>query len=312
MQQTTKVVTVTLNPAIDHSVVVDELKPGEVHRVRESRRQAGGKGVNVSTMLALGGHGSMVSGFLGSENAEIFEAHFLQHKLADAFVRVAGETRVGIKILDHQAGTTDLNFPGVGIHVDDLAQLRGCLLKLAAPGVWFVFGGSLPLGLSVDVYTRLLSDLRVTGAKLAVDTSGPALAAAIQLGVDLIKPNEHELADALGLADARPQTVMAAVDSLAIDTVILSMGSEGALFVSGSKKVLAQTPVLEVVSTVGAGDSLLAGYLAGVLQGFSLEDRARSATAYAWSRLVSVEPSIPDSGELQMRMNAVKLQPQTD
>lgn len=152
----------------------------------------------------------------------------------------------------------------------------------------------------------------MTGAKLAVDTSGPALAAAIQLGVDLIKPNEHELADALGLADARPQTVMAAVDSLAIDTVILSMGSEGALFVSGSKKVLAQTPVLEVVSTVGAGDSLLAGYLAGVLQGFSLEDRARSATAYAWSRLVSVEPSIPDSGELQMRMNAVKLQPQTD
>lgn len=312
MQQAAKVVTVTLNPAIDQSVVVDELKPGEVHRVRASRRQAGGKGVNVATMLSLGGHASTVSGFLGAENTAIFETHFNRHDLEDAFVRVPGETRVGIKILDDKAGTTDLNFPGAKIDAAARTQLRSCLLERAESGVWFVFGGSLPIGFSVEEFVDLLASLQETGAKLAVDTSGPALAAAIELGVDLIKPNEHELAGALGLADARPKTVMAAVDALSLETMILSMGSQGALFVSGAEKVLAKPPALDVISTVGAGDSLLAGYLAGVLQGLSLEDCARSATAYAWSRLVSVEPSIPESDELQARMAAVELTSQED
>ena len=92
-------------------------------------------------------------------------------------------------------------------------------------------------------------------AQLAVDSSGPALKAAIELGVDLIKLNEHELADALGLADAQPETVMAAVDSLSVETIILSMGCQGALFVSGMRRSEAKAPALEVMSTVGAGDS---------------------------------------------------------
>ena len=302
------VVAVTLNPAIDQSVVVDELRPGQVHRVRASRRQAGGKGLNVATMLSLGGQAATVSGFLGLENAELFEAHFSRHRLEDAFVRVPGETRTCIKILDSLAGTTDLNFPGVRVEAEHIAALCDRLLELAGAGVWFVVSGSMPRGFSVDEFIGLLRRLRETGVKIAVDSSGSALRSAIELGVDLIKPNEHEFAEALGLADARPETVMAAVDSLEIDTVILSMGREGALFASGGGKVLAKAPRLEVVSTVAAGDALLAGYLSGELRGLSLEDRARTATAYAWSRLVSLEPHLPGAQLMQERLSSVELE----
>ncbi len=311
MQQTSRVVTVTLNPAIDQSVMVDALQPGTVHRVRESRRQAGGKGVNVATMLSLGGLPSTVSGFLGAENAQIFEQHFEAHQLSDAFVRVDGETRVGIKILDAKSGTTDLNFPGVQVSALDLSVLQTRLLGLCGLGVWFVFGGSLPQGLSVDEFTSLLKTLKDAGAKLAVDSSGPALTAAIELGVDLIKPNEHELAEALELRNTKPETVMAAVGTLldqGIETVVLSMGKEGALFASKSDKLLAKAPSLEVVSTVGAGDSLLAGYLAGVLGGLDFEGCARSATAYAWSRLISLDLDLPEGAAMAERMQAVEIQ----
>lgn len=307
MQQSPNVVAVTLNPAIDQSVFIDELKPGAVHRVQRSQRQAGGKGINVATMLSLGGVPVTVSGFLGAANARIFEQHFSQHQLPDVFVRVHGETRVGIKILDAKSGTTDLNFPGIQPDTEALSELRVRLMALCEEGTWFVFGGSLPIGMTVEDFTDLLAALKASGAKLAVDSSGPALKAAIAVGVHLIKPNEHELAEALDLVDAQPETVMGAVDVLlqqGIETVVLSMGKAGALFVRGCEKVLATSPNIEVVSTVGAGDSLLAGYLAGVVRGMPLEDAARMATAYAWSRLVSLDPKLEN---LEERMQAVTL-----
>ena len=303
-----KVVTVTLNPAIDQSVFVDELEPGAVHRVQKSCRQAAGKGVNVATMLSLGGLPVTVSGFLGEANKAIFEQHFARHRLTDAFVRVAGETRVGIKILDIKAGTTDLNFPGIRPNAEALAELQSRLLGLCKGDVWLVFGGSLPVGMGAEDFKAMLASLKKAGASIAVDSSGAALKAAIDAGVDLIKPNEQELAEALGLPNAEPDTVIAAVDGLmekGLGAVILSMGKEGALFVADGEKILAKSPPIEVVSTVGAGDSLLAGYLAGLVPGRGGGDRARMATAYAWSRLVSLEPKIEDLDE---RMGAVMLE----
>lgn len=308
MQDIPNVVTVTLNPAIDQSVFVDELRPGSVHRVQRSQRQAGGKGVNVATMLSLGGVCVTVSGFLGEDNAQIFEQHFRTHQLTDAFIRVAGETRVGIKILDSKSGTTDLNFPGIQPDAQALSDLKEGLLGLCGADVWFVFGGSLPAGMRVAGFEALLATLKDAGAKLAVDSSGAALKAAIDAGVDLIKPNEHELAEALGLPDTKPETVIRAVDGLmkkGLRSVILSMGEAGALFVSEGEKILAKSPPIEVISTVGAGDSLLAGYLAGLVQGLPLGERARMATAYAWNRLVSLDPKLD---EMEERMAAVCLE----
>jgi 1-phosphofructokinase len=310
MSEPLPIVTITLNPAIDFTVFVDQLLPGTVHRVNRSRQQAGGKGVNVATMLALGGAEVVATGFLGADNATIFERHFRQHGVRDAFLRVAGETRTGIKILDAQTNeTTDLNMSGPAPSASQCAQLKAQLLDFVQPGRWFLIAGSLPRELSPEFVTDLIQALRAAGAKVAVDSSGPALAAAVRVGVDLIKPNEHELAELLGLSSTDLETILPAARKLRaekIPNLIVSMGGEGALFLTAESERLARAPQLNVVSTVGAGDSLLAGYLHGLQLEEPLERCARRATVYAWSRLESLEPELPSGDVLIDRMEQVK------
>jgi 1-phosphofructokinase len=306
------IVTVTLNPAIDQTVFVDQLVPGSVHRASDSRRQAGGKGVNVATMLALGGtENVVVSGFLGEDNAALFERHFSQHSLQDAFVRVSGETRKGIKIVDTQSNeTTDFNLAGPAPTAEQCESLRAQLLGLVEPGRWFVIAGSLPAGVSPEFLGDLIRTLREAGAKVAVDSSGAAFVAAVEAGVDLAKPNEHELAELLGAELHGSAAILSAARQLCrerIPSLIVSMGGEGALFLSAESELLACAPEVNVVSTVGAGDSLLAGYLQGQLRGCSTLDSARLATVYAWCRLEALAPSLPKGDALNERMNQVRV-----
>jgi len=309
MAEQPTIITVTLNPAIDQTVFVDRLIPGAVHRVQRSHRQAAGKGVNVGTMLALGGASVTVSGFLGESNAVIFEEHFQAYGLRDAFVRVAGETRTGIKILDTQANdTTDLNLPGAVPTAGQCDALLAQLVALAEPGSWFVIAGSLPVGVEPVFVADLIRALRGAGAKIAVDSSGAALAAAVEAGVDLAKPNEHELAELLGVELKDSAAILPAARKLRrerIPNLIVSMGGEGALFLSEDSELLACAPEVKVVSTVGAGDSLLAGYLQGQSLGESSEDCARRATVYAWNRLEALTPSLPQGDALVERMGQV-------
>ena len=309
MTELLPIVTITLNPAIDQTVFVDQLLPGSVHRVTRSRRQAGGKGVNVATMLALGGTRAVAAGFLGDANAEIFEQHFNDSGVQDAFIRVQGETRTGIKIVDTGTNeTTDLNMAGPSPSAEQCDALLAHLLDLVAPGRWFVLAGSLPIGVTPVFVTELIQALRAAGAKVAVDSSGAALVAAVEAGVDLIKPNEHELAELLGMELNDFDSILPAARQLCrerIPNLIVSMGGEGALFLTSEGELLARAPKLNVVSTVGAGDSLLAGYLQGQLLGESLEDCARRATVYAWSRLESLVPMLPQGDELIERLAQV-------
>ena len=311
MTTNASIVTVTLNPAIDQTVFVTQLVPGSVHRVSDSRRQAGGKGVNVATMLALGGAEVVVSGFLGEANAALFEQHFNEHGLRDAFIRVPGETRTGIKIVDTQAQeTTDLNMAGPAPTAEQCEALKARLLELAEPGRWFVIAGSLPAGVAPAFVVDLIRALRGAGAKVAIDSSGAALAAAVETGVDLAKPNEHELAELLGVELNDFDAILSAARQLCLERIpslIVSMGGEGALFLSEGSELLACAPEVNVVSTVGAGDSLLAGYLQGLLRGDSAEDCARLATVTAWSRLESLTPSLPQGDELSERLRRVRV-----
>ena len=307
------VICVTFNPAIDHTVFVDRLVPGTVHRATRSHRQAGGKGVNVATMLALGGVPVAVSGFLGEDNPSLFEKHFRTHGLRDEFIRVAGETRTGIKIVDTSADqTTDLNLSGPRPTAAQCDALLATLLRHARPGLWFVLAGSLPAGLSLDFYTTLIRSLRAAGAKVAVDTSGPALSAAVAAGIDLAKPNAHELAELLGTQPADFAATVAAARALRREKVphlVVSLGHEGALFLTPDAELMAGAPPVQVVSTVGAGDSLLAGFLNGLINGSAPADRARLATVYAWSRLESLVSTLPPANVLQERLARISVQP---
>ena len=307
------IVTVTFNPAIDQTVFLDRLVPGTVHRATRSHRQAGGKGVNVATMLALGGARVAVSGFLGSANPTLFETHFRQHQLRDDFVRVAGETRTGIKIVDASADqTTDLNLPGAEPTPAQRDRLIATLLKQARPGVWFVLAGSLPASVEPAYLVRVIEALREAGAKIAIDSSGPALAAAVEAGVDLAKPNVHELAELLGVELSGFPALLKAAQTLRatkVPNLVVSLGDEGALFLTPEAELMAGAPPVNVVSTVGAGDSMLAGFLQGTVRGDSPSDCARLATVYAWSRLESLVSALPEPDVLAARLARVSVQP---
>ncbi|MGE9296133.1 MAG: 1-phosphofructokinase [Puniceicoccales bacterium] len=309
-------ITVTLNPAIDHTVFVNGLRPGSVHRSDASHRQAGGKGINVATMLALGGARVAVTGVLGDGNIDLFEEHFTQHMLSDHFVRIPGETRTGIKIVDTAQGeTTDINFAGAEptqVHQNALIQSIEGLTK---PGQWVVVAGSLPQGVAPDFLTKLIHEVHRKGGLVAVDTSGKALAAAIDAKADLAKPNNDELAELFGHPLESVNQIRDAARELrqrSSTELIVSMGSQGALFLTAEGECIAQPPKAKVISTVGAGDSLLAGYLQGVQCREPLAQAARRATAYAWNRLESLEAQLPNAERLNQQMELIDVRPLTD
>jgi 1-phosphofructokinase len=172
------VVTVTLNPAIDQTLRIPGFAAGRVNRVAESRADAGGKGVNVASCLADLGIKVTVTGFLGEDNEGLFKTLFAHKKITDRFVRLPGDTRVGLKIVDGPA-TTDINFPGLVPEEEDVLMLFEQIADLLAPGRWFVLAGSVPNGVSDGVYAGLIESIHGQGGKTVLDTSGPPLREAL-------------------------------------------------------------------------------------------------------------------------------------
>ena len=305
-------VTVTLNPAIDETIFVERLSPGTVHRALGYHRQPGGKGINVAAMLARAGLDVLATGLLGREGAEFFERFFEARGIRDGFVRVPGETRPGIKIVDRVPGeTTDLNLPGRAPQAAELDALEEVLGAHVAPGLWVVVSGSLPPGVGSDYLAGLVRTVRSRGGHVAVDTSGAALAAAAEAGVDLVKPNRAELAELVGRDLAAFGDVLEAAAALheKIPHVVVSLGHEGALFHMPELGVMAGAPPVEVVSTVGAGDALLAGYLAALAAGRAPADRARDATVLAWCAVESIDRALAPPAEREARAARISVQP---
>jgi 1-phosphofructokinase len=275
--------TITLNPAIDRTITISDFAAGKVNRVQGEYLNAGGKGVNVATSLADASHSVAATGFLGRENATVFERHFAHKRIADHFVRLQGETRVGIKITDPvRKETTDINFPGVEPLPSDVTALRAIIDHTDAE--WFVIAGSLPPGVEQTIYRDFVKSLKALNRRVALDTSGETLNYAVEAAPALIKPNIHELEGLVGRPlSSRDAVAQAAQELLArgIEAVVVSMGHEGACFVNAEGVLFAIPPKIEVRSTVGAGDAMVAGVISGKLRGLTLDQTARLATAFS-------------------------------
>jgi len=304
-----QVVTITLNPAIDRTVTISNFTAGAVNRVESVRSHPGGKGVNVASALADHGHGVAVTGFLGRSNAGAFEELFSQKKIADHFVRIAGQTRIGIKITDPvRAETTDINFPGPAPTSEELSMLRWQIATLEAE--WFVVAGSLPPGVDPKIYREIIASLRQTGRKVLLDTSGEAFSLALEAGPTVVKPNIHEFEAFIGYPLSNEQEVVAAARTLidrGIELVVISMGKEGACFITATESVVARPPEIEVKSTVGAGDAMVAGILSGQLEKLSLGECARLATAFSIDSLSRLESGLGSRSAIESAMQKVTL-----
>ncbi|WP_024301900.1 1-phosphofructokinase [Pseudogulbenkiania sp. MAI-1] len=304
---TRPIVTVTLNPAIDQTVMLDRLNPGAVNVARSSQINAGGKGVNVASCLADWEIPVIATGILGRDNATPFEQLFADKGINDRFVRHDGATRVNIKLVDgSDNSTTDVNLPGHPVDAATFEALLQQLDDLAEPGRCFVLAGSLPAGLAEDSYAVLIGRLRQHGAHVVLDSSGAALATALADGVATlpacIKPNRHELEQLVGRELATLDAVgdeVARLRARGIAEVVVSLGEEGALFAGAEGIWLARPPKVALTSTVGAGDALVAGLIAARYGGRSAPDTARLAVAFAAGKLAQVGPHLPAVDEVE-------------
>ncbi|WP_372072398.1 1-phosphofructokinase [Tistrella mobilis] len=312
---TAAIITVTLNPAIDQTIVIDHLVPGEVHRAKRVECSPGGKGVNVASCLADWGLRVTATGILGRDNAAAFDGLFAAGRIADRFLRVPGETRVNVKLADLAAAdTTDINLPGLAVGAADLGRLRTVLDEVAGAGSVVVLAGSLPSGVAVGIYPDLCRRLRTRGARVVLDTSGAPLAAALGADEDAlpdcVKPNRDELAAWAGRRLETRADLLAAAQGLVargIALVVVSMGAEGALFVTATRAIHAGLPPERVLSTVGAGDAMVAGIVAAHAEGGDLERIARAGTAFAATKLGLVGPHLPARGVVEAAMARVHL-----
>lgn len=307
-----RILSLTLNPALDLSVRLDALQPGALNRSLGLSSHAAGKGLNVAQVLADLGHKVTVSGFLGAANPQAFEQLFDRRGFLDAFIRVPGETRSNIKLAERNGRITDINGPGPQVERRQQAELLEELERIAAGHDAVVVAGSLPQGVSPEWFAALLRRLQAFGLPLVLDSSGAALRAGLAVTPWLIKPNEEELAEACAIAPGSPAELQAAALRLrgqGIAHVLLSRGAAGVSWFGPDIALQARPPRVEVVSTVGAGDSLLAATLHGLLSGWPAERTLRLATAIAAQAVTQLGFGIHDREQLARLEAGVTIAP---
>lgn len=268
--------TVTFNPSLDYIVKVDDLALGAVNRASSEVIMAGGKGINVSIVLKNLGHESRALGFLAGFTGDEIARQLEERGVACDFIRVKeGMSRINVKIASQQE--TEVNGMGPDIGSSDVEALFDRLDALVAGDILIV-SGSVPAALPQDIYERILARLEGRGVDIVVDATRDLLLNVLAYRPFLIKPNNHELGDIFGVELSRREEVVPYAKMLqerGARNVLVSMAGEGAVLVGVDGSVLmSESPRGQVVNSVGAGDSMVAGFVAGYLEGDGSFERA--------------------------------------
>ncbi len=302
------IVTLTLNPSLDRTLEVDALDRGEVLRAASVHLDPGGKGVNVARALLANGVGSRAvipCGGAEGEQLVLLLAEEAVHTLA---VPIASRTRSNVTLVEADGTVTKVNEPGAPLTTAEFDAVAATVLGCAGTADWVVMCGSLPPDVPVDVYAELTAQFAAAGIRVAVDTSGPALLSAVAAGPDLVKPNRDELAEAVGAPLPELRDVIEAAQALrglGAGAVLASLGAEGALLVDDDGVLFAQGAQVEPRSTVGAGDALLAGFLAGGARG-----EKALIEAVAWGTAAVSLPGSRMPGPADISREGIRITPE--
>ncbi len=282
------IITVTLNPALDKTATILPLVAGGLNRIQKSELDAGGKGINVSKLIATLGGTSLATGFVGGSTGDALISMLDQLSLTHNFMQVQGSTRINLKLLDEVHGITEVNDPGIAVTKEEESQLLELLLSYAQHNSQslFVLAGSMHAGAEPDFYKQLTQSLKAQGARVFVDADGEAFAQALEASPDFIKPNKEELLryfNRESTEDVSIDTLIALCRQLIQDKGVgligLSLGADGAIFVNATQCFVAPALKVQASSTVGAGDSMVGAVAYAMEQGYSLEDTVRLAIA---------------------------------
>lgn len=272
--------TVTPNPSLDRTMEIEALVRGAVVRATGVRVEPGGKGVNVARALAANGHQVRAALPVGGADGDHLARLTDELGLHTLPVPISASVRSNVSVVEPDGTVTKLNAPGPELTDTDVDALRKTVVAEVADVDWVVASGSLPPGAPDDFYARLVTDVHAAGRRIAVDTSGDPLAAAIGAGPDVCKPNDEELAAIVGRPLSTFGEVVAAAQELRADgarAVVVSLGADGALLIDDTGTYHASSPPLVPLSNVGAGDATLSGFLAAGGEG---PEALRTAVAW--------------------------------
>ncbi|QSX09345.1 1-phosphofructokinase [Alkalibacter rhizosphaerae] len=263
------VITVTLNPALDKTLVVNNFAVGEVNRVQAARDDIGGKGLNVSKVLKEFGIQSLALGFLGNNLRDRFEKDLDTKGIDHRFISISSGTRTNIKLVDEKKRTfTDINEPGGAITPEELEEFLTLFQQTIKKGDLVVLAGGVGEGVPITIYKTLTGLAKRKGATVVVDAEGKLLGEALTEHPDVIKPNEKELSTLVGRTLQTEEQIVQAIkeiQEMGIDNILVSMGSEGSIYLTPNGAYRAEGLQVPVKSTVGAGDSMVAALVYSIL-----------------------------------------------
>lgn len=276
------ILTVTPNPSVDRTVLLDRLVPGAVNRGIRSWSEPSGKGVNVSLALSANGFPTHAVAPVGGATGAQLQQMLVEAGLPTTCVPIEGAIRSNISLAQTDGAVTKINESGPQLSHAEIDALLDAVSARLSEADWLVCAGSLPAGVPDDLYARLTGLAHRHGVDVAVDSSGAPLAACLAAEPAVITPNSGELAELAGSAPATLGEVLAAAEQVrrrGVGTVLASLGAEGALLIDAEGALHGRAAVDRVVSTVGAGDALLAGYLSAARR----PRGERLATALQWA-----------------------------
>ena len=306
------IVTITPNPAVDQTMWVRKLAAGDVNRAHEIQIDPAGKGINVSRVARRLGLPSIAMGFLGGETGDLVEHALSAEHVPFHFVRVQGRTRIDITINDEATGNaTNCWAPGPHVSAAETEELRTLIEVWLNAARVLVLAGSLTSGLPPDTYAGWTRMARARGVRVIVDASGEALSEAVKAAPDMIKPNVEEAEMLLGRKLPSMDAVVDAareLQSRGIATVVISMGGEGLVCASGSEVWRVRPPKIKRRSTVGSGDSLVAGMAASFARGASMEDALRLGSAAGAATAASIGTALANPADVDALLSQVLIE----
>lgn len=306
------ITSVSLNPSIDRTLTVECFQPGALNRVVSKTDVAAGKGVNVALTVSGLGLDAECIGFMYQEGGPQFEKRLMMNSTPYDFIWCDGSVRTNIKVFDRASGViTELNESGVTVDQASLEKMLDMVVGHAENSDYLVLSGSLPPGCPQDYYRTLINAVEGLGCRCVLDADGERLKYGLEARPFMIKPNRYELemmtGDHLDSIDALKRAALRYIDQ-GVQVVAVSLGSGGALITDGSQTLFAPRMNIEVKGTVGAGDAMVAGLVAGFMAEHDLEQTFRMGVACASTRCVTEGYKTIDKTVYKAFMEMVKIE----
>ena len=306
-----KIITLTLNPAFDIHCYAENFQPFHENLAEITAYEAGGKGVNISRALTVNGVENTALVVMGEENGESFRKSLAADGMTFTEISVKGRIRENITLHTNNAPETRISFSGFVADDSLIGRVEAALVDMLDTEDILTFTGRVPEGMSINAIKEMLGRLKQEGVKIVLDSRSFNREDLIQCCPWLIKPNEEEIAMYTDVAVTDFESAKRAAEALrseGVENVMISLGSKGAMLCCMDGCFVAYAPKIEALSTIGAGDSSIAGFVAAAKSGSTYEEMLRAAVCYGSAACMTEGTRPPRAEDVEMIMSAVKVE----